>query len=180
MDELNPVMQDEIETPLTVADVEGILLDIHNRQQIINAAEKKRDASIDFYRQRIDEAKDICEDETAQARDDIALLSLKLERYFDANPPKKRKSLKFAGGSFGYNKASAKFFLDGEELNADSKTLLDFVKNERPDFVRVKESVDWLKLKANLDYDNENVFFSDTGEVFGGVHVQKKFFVRTI
>ena len=164
---------------LSVADIEAILLQIHDREQVISAAAQKRDASIDFYRQRIDDAKHIFETETAQVREEIAGLQIPLANYFRDNPPKgKRKSLKFAGGSFGFNKAATRYFLDGEELNADNKNLLAFVKNNRQEFVKVKENVDWAGLKAALDFDGETVFFRDTGEVFDGVRAQKNFYVK--
>lgn len=164
---------------LTVADVEDILLKIHRHEQKISAAAQKRDASIDFYRQRIDDAKKIFDDETEWARNDIAELSATLEQYFREHPPTgKRKSLKFAGGSFGFSKAATKYFLDGEELNSDNKNLLAFVKNNRQEFVKVKENVDWAGLKAALDFDGDTVFFKDTGEVFDGVRAQKNFYVK--
>ena len=163
----------------TVAQVEETLLHIHDLQKIIRDAETKRDQSIDFFRSRIDDAKRICDDETLSVREEIATLSAPLEKYFKDNPPTgKRKSLKFSCGSFGYNKASTKFFLDGNELNADNPALLNFTKSNRPEFVKVKESVDWAKLKAALDFDNEHVVFADTGEVFDGVKAQKNFFVK--
>ncbi|MBR1806465.1 MAG: host-nuclease inhibitor Gam family protein, partial [Selenomonadaceae bacterium] len=96
------------------------------------------------------------------------------------NPPTgKRKSLKFACGSFGYRKSSTKFFRDGCELNADNPDLLTFAKTAHPEYVKVKESVDWAKLKNALDFDDENVFFKDTGEILPDVKPQKNFFVES-
>jgi len=164
----------------TVAQVEETLLKIHDLQKFIDSAEAKRDQSINFLRLRIEDAKSACDNETAYAREEIEALKTPLEDYFKQNPPTgKRKSLKFACGSFGYRKASTKFFFDGHELNADNADLLAFAKTSRPEFVKVKESVDWAKLKDTLDFDDENVFFTDTGELFTGVKAQKTFFVKS-
>lgn len=164
---------------LSVADVEKILLDIHDCEQEIAHAAEIRDQSVDFYRQRIDRAKKNFDDETESARDHIASLSFTLEKYFRNNPPPKgRKSLNFAGGRFGYNKASTKFFKDGDELNADNPALLEFVKQAHPEFVKVKEYVDWAAFKAAIDFDAETVFFRETGEILDGVRARKKFVVK--
>lgn len=164
----------------TTAQVEETLLKIRDLQKIIDDAESRRDQSVEFLRARILEAKDICDNETLSVREEIEALKLPLAKFFRNNPPKgKRKSLKFACGSFGYNRASTKYFRDGNELNADNPDLLSFVKSERPEFVKVKESVDWANLKAKLDFDDEHVYFADTGEVLNGVKAQKNFFVKT-
>lgn len=164
-------------TDLTVADVENILLQIHNHEQTIAAEKIKCDQSVAFFKSRIDEAKNIFEQETTDARQEIEFLKAKLERYFNDNPPAKTKSLKFAGGSFGYNKAQTKFFLNGNELNADNKDLLALVGG---DFIKTKAYVDWAKFKAQLAFDNpDEVFRSDTGELVDGLRAQKIFSVKT-
>ena len=163
---------------LTVADIEDYLIQIREHEQKIAAAKEKRDQSIAYFRQLIANAQTIFNEETADDQNQIATLSSVLEQYFNENPPVDRKSHKFAGGSFGYNKARTKYFFNGNELNADNPALLDFTRSNRPEFVKVKESVDWAKLKAALDFDNEHVFFADTGEVFDGVKAQKNFFVK--
>ena len=168
-----------MENLMTVADVENILLQIHDIDADIAAESSKRDLSISFHREKIERAKEICDSATADARLKRSELAFQLEQYFNNNPPTKTKTLKFSGGSFGYLKSSTKFFRDGHELNADNPELLTFAKNAHPEFVKVKESVDWAKLKAALDFDDENVFFADTGEILDGVKPQKNFFVKT-
>ena len=165
---------------MSVADVEDILQQIHDLDADIAVETQKRDQSIAFHREKIDRAKEICDTDTADARLKRAELAFSLERYFNAHPPKKSKTLKFSGGSFGYLKSSTKFFFDGEEVDANNKHLLAFAKQiNRPEFVKSKESLDWAKLKAALDFDDSNVFFADTGEVIDGLRAQKSFTVKT-
>lgn len=165
---------------MTVADVEDILQQIHDLDLDIAAETNKRDLSIAFHREKIDRAKEICDTATADARLRRADLAFALERFFNANPPKKAKTLKFSGGSFGYLKSSTKFFFNGEEADANNKSLLDFAKlSGRQEFVKVKETLDWAKFKAAIDFDGDNVFFTDTGQLIDGLRAQKAFSVKT-
>ena len=162
---------------LSVADVEGILLKIHGLEQDIAVEKNKCDQSVAFFKARIDEAKNIFEQDTKDLQDSIAILKAKLERYFNDNPPTKTKSLKFAGGSFGYNKAQTKYFLNGIELNADNKDLLAIVDK---DYVKTKTYVDWAKFKTKLTFDKpDEVFIADTGELVEGLRAQRVFAVKT-
>ena len=172
-------MENDTKT-MSVADVEDILQQIHDLDQVIAVETDKRDQSIAFHREKIDRAKEICDTATADARLKRAELSFVLERYFNANPPTKTKTLKFSGGSFGYLKSSTKFFFNGEEVDANNKNLLDFAKQSgRQEFVKTKETLDWAKFKTALEFDNDGVFFADTGEFIDGLRAQKIFSVKT-
>ena len=169
-----------MENLMTVADVENILQQIHDIDAEIAVETSKRDQSVAFHRMKIEQAKDICDTDTADARLKRAELSYLLEKYFNANPPTKTKTLRFSGGSFGYLKSSTKFFFNGEEVNSDNKNMLDFAKSKnRHEFVKTKELLDWAKLKNSIDFDGDKVFFTDTGEIIDGLRPQKFFSVNT-
>lgn len=170
------------EEEFSVTDIEAILLKIHSFENHIAEEKAKHDQTVTFYQRFIDNAKTNFDNATKDDRAEIELLKHKLQVYFDANPPKGRKSLKFAGGSFGYNKAQTKFFFNGNELNADNK---DFLKLcTRPEFARfakVKEYLDWAALKKSLEFNDEDaVVFADTGEIIDGLRAQKSFSVKTL
>ena len=59
-------------------------------------------------------------------------------------------------------------------LSHDDDALLAFVKQNRPEFVRVKESVDWAELKKHLHVEDGAAYFADTGEFADGVSVVDK------
>lgn len=61
-----------------------------------------------------------------------------------------------------------------ETLFHDDDALLAFVKQNRPEFVRVKESVDWAELKKHLHVEDGAAYFADTGEMPDGVTVTEK------
>ena len=165
---------------LSVADVENILLQIHDREQFIAEKKDRRDQSIAFYKDRIEFAKKIFDQDIVDAQFEIAELSRSLETFFNDNTPTNRKSLKFAGGSFGYNKSSTKFFLNGQECNADNPDLLNLVERDHAEFLKTKKYVDWANFKANLVFDDtDNIFMRDTGELIDGLRAKKIFFVKT-
>ena len=165
----------------SVADVEKTLIHIRLLEQQIADAKEKRDQSITFFQQFIDNAKDNFDTDTKPARDEILSLQYKLQRFFDANPPKGRKSHKFAAGSFGYNRAQTEYFFNGQKCDANNRELLQFcADNGNLQFVKVKEYLDWASFKKNLDFDDSgNVHFIDTGELVDGLRAQKVFSVKT-
>ena len=168
------------DTQLTTSDIEALLINIRNRQQLIDAAAAKRDEQINYFRSLIDSAKKNFDEVAQPVRADIEILKHQLENFYQDNPPLKGKSLKFAAGSFGYNKAQTKFYLNGSELNADNQELLAFVKRDYPEFLKQKEYVDWAGFKKNLIADDpDNVIISNTGEVVAGLRAQKSFYVKT-
>lgn len=165
---------------LTVADIEEYLLKIREHEQKIAAAKEKRDQSIAYFRQLIANAQTIFNEETADDQNQIATLSSVLEQYFNENPPVGRKSHKFAGGSFGYNKSRTKYFFNGNELNADNPDLIRYAAEHAPQFVRYKEFVDWAEFKRTLnDDDPDHVYRTDTGEIIDGLRAKKGFYVKT-
>ncbi len=163
-------------------EIEQKLLEIRELENQIHDAEIKRDNSIAFYQRRIAEAKKVFGTDTYDARINLENLLIQLKTFYDENPPTKGKSLKFAGGKFGYSKQPTKFFVDGKPASSDNLALLGYVKEHCPQFVRTKDFVDWDKLKKNLDFDGDNVILADTGEVIPEMKVQNlpdKFSVKT-
>ena len=61
-----------------------------------------------------------------------------------------------------------------ETLSHDDDALLAFVKQNRPEFVKVKESVDWAEMKKHLRVEDGAAYFADTGEFADGVSVVDK------
>lgn len=163
-------------------DIEQKLLAIREREKTIHDAAVKRDQSILFYRRCIAEAHDVYRKDTADDRYQLENLMRQLKTYCDENPPTKGKSHKFAGGKFGYGKQPPKFFVDGQLADAKNPALLDYVKGNCPQFVKLKESVDWETLKKNIYVEDDMAYLQSTGEVIPEMKVQivpDKFTVRT-
>lgn len=170
------------DTKLTVEEINATLLKIRQHEQAIAEAKSKRDQSVAYFKQLIANADHIFEIETKEDTVAIELLKQQLKSYFDANPPVGRKSLQFATGSFGYNKAQTEYFFNGTKVNADNKDFARFcVESGRSQFIKVKEYLDWAAVKKSLDFDDPNaVVFADTGEIVDGLRAEKIFSVKTL
>ena len=166
----------------SVTDIERILVDIKAHELNIDDAKQIHDQAVEYFQSLIANADKIFDDATKDDREEIAILTEKLRQYFDENPPQGRKSHKFAAGSFGYNKASTKFFLNGVEVNANNQELLDICRNthDGKNFIKVKETLNWAALKKALNFDDpNNIFLEDTGEIINGLRAQRTFTVKT-
>lgn len=164
----------------SVADIEEILRQIRDINLAVAVEKKKLDESVAYFKSCIDTAKKNFDTDTRENIVQGEILKNLLEQFYRDNPPTgKRKSLKFGGGSFGYNKAQTKFFLNGEPLDADNPKLLAYVKTFRPEFLKVKEYVDWAAFKTKLNADDpDNVFLEDTGELLADIRAKKVFAVK--
>lgn len=167
---------------LTVEEINATLLKIRQHEQAIAEAKSKRDQSVAYFKQLIANANHVFALETKEDAIEIELLKQNLKSYFDACPPKGRKSYSFAAGSFGYNKAQTEYFFNGKKCDADNKDFARFcVESGRSQFIKVKEYLDWASVKKSLDFDDSgNVVFTDTGEFVDGLRVQKIFSVKTL
>lgn len=86
----------------------------------------------------------------------------------------KRKSVSLPSGKFGYRKQPPK-------ITHDDTILLAFAKEAAPQFVKIKESVDWAGLKKSCVIDQDKMI-DENGEVLPGITIEQqepKFYVDT-
>lgn len=160
---------------------------IKDYEDFIQSAEAERDAFISHYQAKIDVAKTICDDKTKDARTEILLLTEQLKHFAEANLVGKSRSVKLPSGTLSFRKQPTRFFFDDlTSADAKSERLIDFVKHNAHQFLKVKvdESVDWEHFRRKLGFDEsgQDVYFTDTGEIIDGLHAQilpDKFTVKT-
>lgn len=157
---------------MTFAEVEDVLAQIAAHESVIRGYEQKRDVIIKHYQDKITAAEQICENETAQSRAEIALLTEKLRRYTENNLVGNKRSILFPSGRLAFRKQPTRFFFGTQEVSAKDERLLKFVKAGAPEFVKTTEYVDWAALKNKLTVDGDNVYFADTGELIDGLRGQ--------
>ena len=160
---------------LTKIEADELLEQIKNLESDIKAAEDERDEFKARYEQKISVAEHICEIATKEAREKIALITERLRRFAEVNVTEKRRSIPLPTGTLSFRKQQPKFFFDDlKEASGKDERLIQFVKHNAHEFLKVKveESVDWLKFKGKLAIDGENVSYSDTGEIIEGLHAQ--------
>jgi hypothetical protein len=78
----------------------------------------------------------------------------------------KKKTVTLPSGSLSFKKQSPEFVKNDEEL-------LAFVKESLPEFVKIKESVDWGEMKKTCQIDNNRLVTAD-GEIVRGVTVNER------
>lgn len=101
--------------------------------------------------------------QTENLEKEIAFFEWKLKEYAaEYIKGKKSKTMKLAGGTCSFTKARPAF-----AMNED--TLLAFVKENAPEYVVVKESINWNEYKKTLDYAADGKMVTEDGEVVPGL-----------
>lgn len=86
----------------------------------------------------------------------------------------KRKSVSLPNGKFGFRKQPPK-------ITHDDTILLAYAKEAAPQFVKVKESLDWAGMKKSCVID-QGKMIDENGEVLPGITIEQpelKFYVDT-
>lgn len=169
----------ELETELTTADINRLLLTIRDNKKKIAQRKEKCDEEIAFAKELMTNAKDNFDTDTTRERETIEYLSGQLELYYEGHPPTRGKFMKFAAGAIGYSDNQTKYFYGDAEAK-DSKEFLRYVEEHYPQFVKLAPSVDWSELKKHITHDGGQVAFKETGEVIAGLRAQKTFSVKTM
>lgn len=91
----------------------------------------------------------------------------KLYEYFNTVNRKKTKTQET------YQLLSGKLVFKTPKLEANKNDgdLLEWCKNNAPEYVKTSESVAWGELKKNLVFNEDKAIFKDTGEVVSGISV---------
>lgn len=158
---------------------------ISNLEKFIADAQQEFDDFKRHFELKILAAEKIRDEKTKDAREQIALLTEGLRQFAQSQISGKVRSVKLPGGTLSFRKQPPKFFFsDLSEANSKDARLINFVKHNAHEFLKVKveESVDWANFKTKLITDGENVVFADTGEIIDDLHVQMlpdKFTVKT-
>lgn len=140
------------------------------------------DMSAEMLLRQIDEANAECERmvswyktmiERVQAKRDntVAWAENSLRGYFEMVPKKTTKTQQ------SYELPSGKLVLKAQEpaYEQDDNDLLPWLKKSLPEFVKVKESADWVNLKKQLKVspDGKGMITAD-GEVVPGIKVTER------
>ena len=79
----------------------------------------------------------------------------------------KTKTIKLPHGKIAIRQQQPEFIRDNE-------ILLDWLKTNRPEFIRIKEEPDWSGLKKVVQVAGEKVIDPESGEVVAGVRVEER------
>lgn len=104
----------------------------------------------------------------------ISFYTARLQEYFDSLDPKVLKKSK-TQVSYSLPSGKLKKVLEKEDFEKEDEELLKWLKNNNyTDFIKVKESIDWAKLKGNIEVNNGKAVLKDTGELIDSIKVIKK------
>lgn len=123
-------------------------------------AEAENDAEkwVEYYQAQIEIIK-------AQTEQQTANLKVMLRHYFDTVPHKITKTTE----SYPLPSGKLVFKAQQPEYERDDEKVIEWLKaNNAPQFVKVKESLDWAGLKKTVTVMDENVITED-GEVIPGI-----------
>lgn len=169
---------------LTTVEVDELIEKVSDYEARIAEAEAERDALIQRYQAKILKANELCDEKCASSRVEIALLTERLRRYASEHVTEKRRSLKYPSGTLSFRKQAPKFYFeDNREVDAKNEQLLEFVRANARDYLKVAEFVDWKGLKTKLKVEADKVFYAETGEEIEGMKAQvfpDTFTVKTI
>lgn len=87
-----------------------------------------------------------------------------LANYFESVPHKKTKTQE----TYALPSGVLKMKKGGIEYNRDEEALTAWVKENAPEFLKVKETTDWAGLKAKVTVNGHSVI-DDSGEVIPGI-----------
>lgn len=166
----------ELGEEMSKFEADDLLEEIRQCEERIKVAEAERDEFRALYEKKISRAEDICDKLTVEERNKISILTERLRQFAIVHVTDKKRSVPLPTGTLAFRKQQPKFFFDDlKEVSGKDARLIDFVKHNAYDYlkVHVDESVDWVKFKGKLDIDDEgNVFYKATGELIQGLHAQ--------
>lgn len=132
--------------------------------QKIRECTEERDRWKAFYEARIKRMEDGCAYR-------IAFFEDKLKAYFATVPHKVTKTqenYQLPSGKLVYKR-------QGPEIDRKDDLLLPWLKENRPEMVKVSESVDWSSLKKTLAFaENGRTMVTEDGEIVPGITVTER------
>jgi hypothetical protein len=77
----------------------------------------------------------------------------------------KTKTLKLPSGAVSLRKSNPEFTIDGEKINNDNPSLVEYIRRSSPDFLKIKEYADWGELKKSLIATESGKVITSDGEI---------------
>lgn len=118
---------------------------------------------------KIEKLKEDLLQEKEKSENRTSWLRFKLGEYIKrddvpAKDTKTQMSLKLPSGTIKFIKSKLDYDRDDDEL-------LEYCKENATDFIKIKESVNWVEFKKHLEIKNDIVINKDTGEIIDGINV---------
>ena len=164
----------QIERPdLTELEVDELLDRAACLQDEIDAEQKRLDAFIAHYNAKIEKAHENFTSATKTQREELAIITDRLDRWARKHITGKRRSVDLPSGKLTLTKQQPLFYLEGERVTGDNPALIALARTIDADLVKTTETADWATLKKRLTVaDDGTVYVNDTGEVLADLRVE--------
>ena len=128
------------------------------------------------YQQRIDDAKKQAdqiisetnawlEEEIERNQDEVNFFLSMLRPYAESKLIGKSKTVKFPNGNIQFKSQSPVLYVGMDKADANNLKLLEYVKKSAPDYLKIKESVEWGEFKKALKVTDTGKVISSDGEI---------------
>ncbi|NNG67536.1 host-nuclease inhibitor Gam family protein [Caldanaerobacter subterraneus] len=114
------------------------------------------------------------EKEKKSIENKISFYTSRLQEYFESLDPKLLHKTK-TQISYSLPSGKLKKILEKDDFERRDEEILDWLKrNNYTSFIKIKESVDWAKLKESIEISGDRAVLRDTGEIIEGIKIVKK------
>ena len=164
----------QVERPdLTELEVDELLDRAACLQDEIDAQQQRLDAFIAHYNAKIEKAHENFTSATKTQREELAIITDRLDRWARKHITGKRRSVDLPSGKLTLTKQQPLFYLEGERVTGDNPALIELARNIDADLVKTTETADWATLKKRLTVaDDGTVYVNDTGEVLADLRAE--------
>lgn len=163
----------QLESDLSELEVDDLLDRAACLQDEIDAQQQRLDAFIAHYNAKIEKAHENFTSATKTQREELAIITDRLDRWARKHITGKRRSVDLPSGKLTLTKQQPLFYLEGERVTGDNPALIELARNIDADLVKTTETADWATLKKRLTVaDDGTVYVNDTGEVLADMRVE--------
>lgn len=139
--------------------------------KLLNAELERKRMIVENKRKFLDEW---FEKEKKNIENKISFYTSRLQEYFESIDPKFLHKTK-TQISYSLPSGKLKKILERNEFERKDEELLNWLKkNNYTSFIKVKENVDWAKLKESIEISGDKAVLIDTGEIIEGIRITKK------
>lgn len=136
----------------------------------IKEERERRDLYIDAANSEIDDLNHKIELAQEKCDKNTEYLLFLLNQYLDTVPAKK------ANTQMSFDLPSGKLIrkFAKRDFSRDDKTLLNYLRDSCPEYIRTKQEINWEDLKKDITIESNMVVRKSTGEIIPGISIVEK------
>jgi len=132
---------------------------------MINQSQKAIEDTKALAEYRIKKTNEWLSQETQRNQKEIDFFLAMLRPYAESKLIGKSKMVKLPNGNIQFKSQSPVLYVGMDKADANNLKLLEYVKKSAPDYLKIKESVEWGEFKKALKITDEGRVITSDGEV---------------